>query len=287
MQPEVYKIVACPERLRRYVRRFMIADCQDSVDFTSPAKPTGYLYLGWIFGGNVSSIVDDRFMYRNTKAESFHISGQIQTHEIDLKYEGKYGHVMAEFTALGFFELTGMFASDLTGICVDLEHANPALAELLEEFMRRAFSEQAAESRSEIRLGALQSLLYHLAETPHDVPSYLEQAVSIMERNNGVVNISDIAAEVDISMRQLNRTFSRYVGVPPKFFCRVLQMNRAVQAMMESDTTYLTTLAHQSGYFDQAHFNRVITEFFSSSPQEFLERDETMLFEFLGKSRKY
>jgi len=286
MQPEVYEAIPCPEGLRRYIRRYMIAECTESVDFAARAKPTGYLYLGWIFDGAISSVVDDQFMYRNRDQESFHISGQIQSHEIDLKYEGKCGHVLAEFTALGFFELTGMPAVDFTGKCLDLREVNPALAQLLEEFMALAFSHQTEESRSETRLGALQNFLSHLAEAPHDVPDYLKRAVSIMERNHGVCKISDIASDVDISMRQLNRTFFEYVGIPPKFFCRVLQMNRAVQAMMENDTQYLTELAQQSGYFDQAHFSRVINEFFSNSPQEFLERDEAMLFEFLGKSRK-
>jgi AraC-like DNA-binding protein len=194
---------------------------------------------------------------------------------------------LAEFTALGFFQLTGMPAADFTGLALHVSSANSALAVDLDNCTARGPDGAINEARSAACLQALQRFLMRLAQSPHEVPAYLEKAVALIESSDGVTKVSDVAAEVGVSSRHLNRLFSHYVGVPPKYFCRVLQVNRALQAMKENDTKYLTELAQLSGYFDQAHFNRAISEFFSDTPKEFLEKDETMLFEFLGKSRKY
>jgi AraC-like DNA-binding protein len=75
-----------------------------------------------------------------------------------------------------------------------------------------------------------------------------------------------------MSQRTLQRLFRRYVGVGPKW---VLQRARLLDAVDRIDTgrgTDLASLAHELGWFDQAHFTRDFTALVGQSPAAYAAR---------------
>jgi AraC-like DNA-binding protein len=126
-----------------------------------------------------------------------------------------------------------------------------------------------------------------LAERALPPDPEVERAVALFEAANGAVRVATVCAEVGLSSRQLNRRFTHLVGVGPKFFGQILQINWVVSLLYADDMASLTEIAHEAGFFDQAHFNHAMRQFFSEGPREFLQSDHVFFKSFLGGSRKF
>ena len=94
--------------------------------------------------------------------------------------------------------------------------------------------------------------------------------------------MGDICIELDVSERRLNRQFRDIVGIAPKYYARVVQMNIVIGMLMSNDKAALTELAHKCGYYDQSHFVKTMQQFFQQSPREFLNSDNC----FCGREKK-
>ncbi|MEJ8860080.1 AraC family transcriptional regulator [Variovorax robiniae] len=66
--------------------------------------------------------------------------------------------------------------------------------------------------------------------------------------------VAEMARHFGASERTLERRFRRTVGVPPKFFARVMRLQAALTRTAASQP--LSELAVERGYFHQAHLNR-------------------------------
>jgi AraC-like DNA-binding protein len=99
---------------------------------------------------------------------------------------------------------------------------------------------------------------------PFDPP--IEQLVDALMESPGGDRIDELAAELGISPRQLQRRFLATVGMAPKRFIRVLRFSRVWQlATMSSEETW-ANLAVDHGYADQAHMVREFRDFGAEPP---------------------
>ena len=87
-------------------------------------------------------------------------------------------------------------------------------------------------------------------------PAYttFEQALVASVAAKGNASVAELAETAGVSARQLERSFSRYLGFPPKMLARVLRFQQALRALMQDPGTTLAEVSTQAGYFDQAHF---------------------------------
>ena len=282
MGPDAYRIFEAPQHLQRYVRRFMVADLEKSVDTSITPAPTGYNYFGWVFAGECSVLVDG--VYTPTINDAIHVAGQIQHQDISVSYKGKVGHILAECTAAGFYELTHVPGENFNGYAGPFpDHAPSIYAQFNALRQDNTFPDDG--DRVGPRLEFFIEFLTYLSQYSAETPDYVKEAIEQIESRHGSVKIADIIPTLGVSQRQLDRSFKKIVGVRPKYFASVLQLNKALEAMFANDEQYLTTLAQQAGYYDQAHFIKVMQKFFGQGPQAFLQSDDDLLSTFLGKSR--
>jgi len=89
----------------------------------------------------------------------------------------------------------------------------------------------------------------------------------VNEKNNS--NLDKLVSECNISNRYLQKMFLERIGFSPKFFIRITRFQRALHYVVNCQTDSLTNLAHQAGYYDQAHFIREFKEFTGISPSQF------------------
>jgi len=283
MEPDFYRIIESPAALQPYVRRLMVADCTEPIDMATTPAPTGYIYLGWVFAGEVSATSDNQTMMASA-SNFLHVAGQIQHQDISVRYNGRAGHIIAECTAVGFFQLTGISGQDVTGYAGAPPPNSKMPMDRFEALCSGAkFSETS--DRAAPRLAAFLDFLNVLAASPKEAPAYVHDCAAEIERNDGAIKIASIIEQLDVSRRQLDRSFTKIVGITPKYFASILQLNKALEAMFSNDEEYLTALAQKAGYYDQAHFIHVMQKFFNRSPQEFLQSDTELMATFLGKSR--
>jgi AraC-like DNA-binding protein len=84
----------------------------------------------------------------------------------------------------------------------------------------------------------------------------------------GQTSVSDLAAAVCVSDRQLRRRFDEAVGYGPKITERVLRFRRVIKNLTNSgDTLDLARLAFEAGYADQAHLTRETTRLSGLPPR--------------------
>lgn len=90
----------------------------------------------------------------------------------------------------------------------------------------------------------------------------LSQAHAIKD----LLPVSQLVNATGISQRQLARKFQQYVGVSPKEYLSVTRFVRALEQLKKYPELSLTQIAYESGYYDQAHFNRDFKNYTGLAP---------------------
>ena len=81
--------------------------------------------------------------------------------------------------------------------------------------------------------------------------------------------VDELAVQVGLSERALQRLFGDYVGVPPKWVIRRFRLHDAASRLANAEELNLTHLAQELGYADQAHFTRDFKAIVGRSPSDY------------------
>lgn len=96
----------------------------------------------------------------------------------------------------------------------------------------------------------------------------IKQVMNEITRDDFFDNIENVAARHGISSRYLQKLFLQYTGLTPKLFSKINRFQKSLVLIGQSDLP-LTSIAHQSGYFDQSHFIREFRSFTGTTPSGF------------------
>ncbi|QUS59042.1 AraC family transcriptional regulator [Pseudovibrio brasiliensis] len=261
-----------PPALKRYIQAFYIADEQDvSMDIVSP--PTGYPLLGIIWRGFCGAEVDDQLISFEAK-KLRHFSGQLFRKRAVVHWQHGVGHAVAEFRATGFYELFGLSGELLINQTREVYNVHP-------EFDTCLAAKINSNSSPEGYLSALQNALIQQAAKICKAPAYLHKGIKMIEKANGAIRLSEVIDSCNVPARTFHSAFKEVVGLPPKYFCRVIQFNYVGQLIVSNGYDQLAGIAAEAGFFDQAHFSRAFQEFAAQSPYAFFEGDEVNLSTFI------
>lgn len=86
-----------------------------------------------------------------------------------------------------------------------------------------------------------------------------------------LVSVKALAGHAGMTVRSLQRLFDTYIGVSPKWVIDRYRMIEAVEALNKGEAVSLTALAHDLGYFDQAHFTNAFQALTGHPPSHFRE----------------
>ena len=172
------------------------------------------------------------------------------------------GHgIQAYLTPLGARRLLGMPMGELTRRVVELEDLIGAGAHELADRLATAPDWSARFALLE------RAIATRTLEAPPVAPA-LEWAWRRLHETDGAVPIGAVAGELGWSRRHLTATFRRELGMAPKPLARLLRFERAVERLRAG--AGLVDAALDSGYYDQAHFNRDFKQFAGRTPTEYL-----------------
>lgn len=88
------------------------------------------------------------------------------------------------------------------------------------------------------------------------------------ELSGGAISVSKLTNNIGISQRHLSRKFQQCVGLSPKEYLRVYRFIQSLNHLKKYPTLSLTEVGYESGYYDQAHFNRDYKTYTGHSPGE-------------------
>lgn len=106
----------------------------------------------------------------------------------------------------------------------------------------------------------------------HDGLEIVQYAVNEIAQHQGVLSIHALSDQIGISQKHLDHQFKRMVGVSPKELARFYRFARVLRSIDPVHPVDWTRLAHQSGFYDQSHFNKDFAAFTGSNPTDYLRQ---------------
>ncbi|HAT29667.1 MAG TPA: AraC family transcriptional regulator [Janthinobacterium sp.] len=119
-------------------------------------------------------------------------------------------------------------------------------------------------------VAAAQALLLLAAPPAPDPRAILaERAVGAAAAEHGPTSVAALCAALAVDERFLQRLFSNYVGVSPKWVIQRFRLQEAMWRLGRCETVDLAALSGRLGFFDQAHFTRNFSKLVGHSPLDY------------------
>ncbi|MDP5221030.1 helix-turn-helix domain-containing protein [Ruegeria sp. 2205SS24-7] len=270
--PDIYKICPPPPAVAPFVERFLYADINYNVDYQIRPFPTGRCFIGFVFRDPISS----QRAAQRTSATGFHFCGQVGEDDINVRYSGEIGHIMAELKPSAMLRLFGLPASEINGLSVDVRDFLPRRA------VQRMFDHIAAARNQAARIAAFSRMLLDQLRTQPDRRSIVDTIAAEIDRTHGQIKVRDLAEQFEISQRTLTRQFTETVGLAPKRYASVARLNNTIRYLNAGPNPTLAKVAADTGYYDEAHMSHDFTRYFGMSPARFIEARNAMVISYAG-----
>lgn len=93
-----------------------------------------------------------------------------------------------------------------------------------------------------------------------------DSAIQDLIEADGNLSIDELADRSFLSVRQFERQAQIRLGLPPKFFARIIRFTHACRLKREHPELTWTSISSTCGYFDQMHFIRDFKVFTGGTP---------------------
>jgi AraC-like DNA-binding protein len=185
------------------------------------------------------------------------IVGQM-TQPIRIGPSGAVQLIGVRFHPGGTLPFFGMQAQEIT-------NRYAAFDDVANELDREIVERVCDASSLDQSLAALEKLLTRRTQEPTKRDACVRLAVSRILRSNGRISVDELADGAGISARQLERRFSREVGLGPKVLCRILRFQQVFHAVDQNPGNW-AAVAADCGYYDQSHLIRDFQQFAGAAP---------------------
>jgi AraC-like DNA-binding protein len=132
----------------------------------------------------------------------------------------------------------------------------------------RAYEESSQKKRINLLEDWLIERLSHGKKRSALIPA----SIRLLRENAGRLPIAELARELTISQRQLERLYQSEVGMTPKQYARLLRVENARQALKKIKHCTMTRLGANLGYYDQSHFIREFRSVIGITPYAYWKR---------------
>jgi AraC-like DNA-binding protein len=202
----------------------------------------------------------------NNAAVSMGSSGITGLHATVKEYvsTGAVGTIIIPFKSGGLARFTKYPLHEFQNADVPLElvFTGQSVREMEEKL---ACASGAAE-----RVGIVQQFLISALRDKEQEQLILLAAHHIMRRQ-GALSIEQLAAQLFVSKRTLERKFNVLIGASPKQFAGIVRFQHAIQ-LRNAGYDYLD-IVHACGYSDHAHFAKDFKAFAGISPEQFFRSE--------------
>jgi AraC-like DNA-binding protein len=201
------------------------------------------------------------------------IAGQLDS-PIVLRATGRSGVFGIKFKPTGMWRLFGFQMSELTNETISCKEL------IREEFNSITEQLHFAHTNSE-RINIVEKLLFGRLQDRRE-SSVANQIISKINFSKGRVAIQNVAKELKISTRTVERIFKQQVGISAKLFSRLIRFNHVLSLLQTSDVSK-SDITFLAGYFDQAHFNKEFKQFSGENPESWIKQNHAFAKFFLSE----
>lgn len=106
-----------------------------------------------------------------------------------------------------------------------------------------------------------------------NVQNWVNHIISKMIQFNGQLSINTLSQESGTSVRTLERNFHQYLGISPKDYNFIFQVNHLFKlATIPGKRDNLCQFSLDSGFFDQSHFIHTFQKLTNTTPSEYFQK---------------
>ena len=157
-----------------------------------------------------------------------------------------------------------------------LANKETPIASLFGDVPANALAQEIKQAKAtQDRIAIIEDFLLGRLNTEKTINKIVKTTVDALLTTNGSASISAILKQDPSKRRQLERNFTKQIGLSPKQLGRVIRLQAALKILLNDEIKSLTNIAYESEYYDQAHFTKDFKEFTGLNPKDFLG-DENM-----------
>lgn len=203
-------------------------------------------------------------------------AGQLRKHFF-LENTGHSGIIGVKLKPTTLTHLFGLTMLPFTDRVVELNTV-PALAPL--DFRQQLLQAGDHGERVDYLDKVFKTLLNHAVYRR----SPIDQAIDIIFATNGMTTVSSLSQCCGIGERQLENLFKKYIGLPPKFYMRIIRFNYIFKLVQENQQSW-SGLAYEASFFDQSHFIRNFRDFTGENPADYSFNEKNLANFFLHRGQ--
>lgn len=178
--------------------------------------------------------------------------------------------------AIRFFP--GGFIPFTTLSIKDLENKETKLEAVFEKNVATDLERKITHAaNTEERIQHAQAFLLNQLRDSEIIDNILKSTVDLIFSSKGRISIHELLKNDPSKRRQLERKFSKSVGLGPKQLARIIRFQTALKMLLNNEIENLTNLAYENEYYDQAHFIKDFREFTGINPNKFFKDKELNL----------
>lgn len=235
--------------------------------------PDGCIEMIFILGDDIKRYTSERDYILQPRAM---VLGQI-TRPYYVEPTGHVNSFAVRFYPYGFANFTSAPIKELS-------NKETPVSEILEEKTATELESKiknAADTKERIRI--IENLFIHKFKEKITVGGILKSTIDEILSAGGSNSIKSVLRNNLNRRRQLERKFSKTIGLSPKQFAKVIRLQAALKLLLQTNPDSLTKIAYENNYFDQAHFIKDFKEFTGVSPKEFYNNGELSLSSLMSK----
>jgi len=206
--------------------------------------------------------LDVQFYRKNVKEEWAKVIGQIvKPLEVEAKGKGKSFGIW--FYPQGFSMLSGIPANELTEVAIPLD-------KIFDRYFVDFVGELLMNNKIIYLIRALNNFFEGILDNKKlNFKDIVAQQAIIKSYSSENWNLDELASDLNISNRYLQKIFLEKVGLRPKQYQRILRFQRALSQINMNSKNSLTLTAYDINYYDQSHFIREFKGFTGLVPSKF------------------
>lgn len=198
----------------------------------------------------------------------YFVFGQI-TQPLEIAATGITRIFSVRFHPDGCLPFINMPICEMDNKAIPLEHLFGEKGNILGELV-------CASSEAKTQIKHVENFLLHQFNTTETIDRIAALSVQALLSLHGQLRVHELADQLQVHRRQLERRFATVIGLSPKQLAKILRLQATWKMMAEGKYGNLTELAYENGYFDQAHFIKDFKEFTGVTPKEFYAGQLTM-----------
>ncbi len=254
----LYKKFQPISELCSFVDCFFIWEKESKEPLLVQSPPSGFNALIFNYADPYQA-----YQHENKKVEvplAF-VSGQF-TANYHLEMNGKIGIVGAVLKASSIYNIFGLKMTSLV-------NKRMALQNFLEEKPSGIQNKIKKAGNAEERVQILEDFLKTYLETVTSRLSIIDDTISFIDQNNGMVTIEDVLSKFKISRSYLEKKFLQKVGISPKLYARIRRFSYLSNQIAQNKDINWQDIVFENGYHDQSHLVKDFKAFNHMKPSEY------------------